>query len=248
MANTVDNMIRYLARLADFDRAAGMARGSTMARRARNAERSFLDTLADDDWPQGEMFTPRDVARMNTDRARRDARMGPFRPDDLNANAWQWMRDSERSLVESRAAQKAFDQATNQFLGRTAASTAGFTGLATGVTASILAGRERARKEQEAIDAYMDEAAQRGEMMRQREADQNYGWDDEAEAKARRLKETLASDLPMADYGDPLGEMVPDMPMEFDYLPPAPAQSQSDTAALQMEYKTPPGAMTRRKR
>lgn len=234
----VDNLIRrlgtssprvraHLQQLADAgrqsDAAADMVRGSTLAMRARNAERGFLDELGDADLPAAQEFTPRDVARLRTDEARRDARMGPFRPDDLNANAWDWRRTVERNLAEARAAQVASDQARNQFIGTTAGSAGLATALGTATAASIIAARERAAKEQEAANAFLQE-----------QADRNYGWDDAAEAKERAIRE-----LPMMDM-DPLRDMVPEMPMQFD-LPKAPNQSQSDTAALKYDYDIPPG-------
>lgn len=213
----------FLQQIASIRQAEDMARGSTLAMRARNAERGFLDELGDADLPAAREFTPRDVARLRTDEARRDARFGPFRPDDLNANAWDWRRTVERNLDEARAAQIASDQARNQFIGTTAGSAGLATALGTATAASIIAARERAAKEQEAANAFL-----------QQRADRNYGWDDAAEAKAKARRE-----LPMIDR-DPLAAMVPEMPMKFD-LPEAPNMSQSDTAELQNDYDILPG-------
>lgn len=232
------------------DAAADLARGSTIAMRARNAQRPFFDELADVDLTPQPKLTPRDIARARNDAARLDAQYGPF-----EAGSPAVLRDigkaAERNLAEARAARAAEDAARNQFIRNTAASTGLATALGTSTAATMLSARERAAQEQQAMNAHWEEqnaaraaAAEEADLMR-------YGdWDEEAairDARPRKMaKEVLVKDLPLDDM-DPLGDMVPDMPMNFD-LPPAPAQSQSDTAKLKAEYKTPPGAMPRRRK
>lgn len=133
----------FLQRMAELAQAEDLVRGSTMALRARNAERGFLDQLGDADLPAGRQFTPRDVARLRTDEARRDARMGPFAPDDLNANAWDWRRTVERNLAEARAAQIASDQYRNQLGGAAAGAVPFAAALGTAAATSQVAGNKR---------------------------------------------------------------------------------------------------------
>jgi hypothetical protein len=235
----------YLRKLEEAAAAArvseDMARGSKMALRARNAEVDPLVELSRTELPIPEQITPRDVARVRSDEARRDARFGPFSPDDLNNNAWQWRRAAEQNLAEARAAQVAQDEARSQFA-KNAAVTAALTSAAgTGVANSVLTARERAAKEQAAINATLTELSAIEGERREAEARRNYHFDQYEYGRNRVLR----SDLPMSDYEVPV--VVQDMPMQFD-LPEAQNMSQSETAALQSEYKTPPGvAMPRRR-
>lgn len=261
MANFIDDLIRrlgvsvpeakaYLRNLEIDQRSAGAAadavRGGTWSMRARNARRPFLDELSDVDLTPEPKLTPRDIARRQNDDARMDAQYGPFEPGSPGV-MWDIRRSAERNLAEARAARAAKAEAAaaaardrNQFIGNTAMSAGAATALGTAAASSIMAARERAAREQDAINEHLASqnaaraaAAEEADLM-------SYGdWDDEAATKAALLRK-----LPMADM-DPLGDMVTDMPMKFD-LPPAPAQSQSDTAKLKSEYKTPPGIPPRR--
>lgn len=85
------------------DAAADMARGSTLALRARNAQRPFLDELADADLTPEPKLTPRDLARKANDDARRDAQYGPF-PAGSPGVMWDIKRAAERGIDEARAA------------------------------------------------------------------------------------------------------------------------------------------------
>jgi hypothetical protein len=133
------------------------------------------------------------------------------------------------------------DEARSQFA-KNAAVTAALTSAAgTGVANSVLTARERAAKEQAAINATLTELSAIEGERREAEARRNYHFDQYEYGRNRVLR----SDLPMSDYEVPV--VVQDMPMQFD-LPEAQNMSQSETAALQSEYKTPPGvAMPRRR-
>lgn len=85
------------------DAAADAARGSTMALRARNAQRPFLDELADMDLTPEPQLTPRDIARRANDDARRDAQYGPFEAGSPGV-MWDIKRSAERGIDEARAA------------------------------------------------------------------------------------------------------------------------------------------------
>lgn len=85
------------------DAAADAARGSTMALRARNAQRPFFDELADMDLTPEPQLTPRDIARRANDDARRDAQYGPFEAGSPGV-MWDIKRSAERGIDEARAA------------------------------------------------------------------------------------------------------------------------------------------------
>lgn len=235
----------YLKKLEDIAKQQGvaedLARGSTMALRARNAERTFLQGLADTDLPEPRRYSQRTLERAADNDSVRDTEYGPF-PAGSPGVFWDIRRAAERNLADTRAAMADRRDARNQFIGNTALSTGVATALGTATAATIMSARERAAKEQQAINAYINEQ----NAAKAKDADEadlrRYGeWDDAAAAK-----EALLRRLPMADM-DPLADMVPEMQMNFD-LPPAPAQSQSDTAKLKAEYKTPPGALPRRRK
>lgn len=250
----------FLKQLADMGMAEDFSRGSSLALRARNAQRPFLDELADADLTPEPQLTPRDLARKANDDARRDAQYGPFEAGSPGV-MWDIRRSAERNLAAQRAARAAEAESRaaraqdiGQFLGNTAMAAGATTALGTATANAIMSARERAAKEQQAANAFLNEQ----DVQRTAEAEeadlQSYGeWDDEAaliQERARAAgREARTSPLAMSGM-DPLGDMaqaVRDMPMNFD-LPPAPAQSQSDTARLKSEYKTPPGAPVRRRR
>lgn len=98
----------YLQQLSDAarqgDSAADMVRGSTLALRARNAERPFLSQLGDTELPIPEPeLTPRDVARTANDVRRKDARFGPFEADSPSV-LWDIRKAAERGIDEAAAA------------------------------------------------------------------------------------------------------------------------------------------------
>jgi hypothetical protein len=99
----------YLRKLEEAAAAArvseDMARGSTMALRARNAQVDPLVELSGTELPIPEPITPRDVARVRSDEARRDARFGPFEADDTRPQFWDMRRAAERNIDAARAAQ-----------------------------------------------------------------------------------------------------------------------------------------------
>lgn len=97
----------YLKKLEDISKRQGaaedLARGSGMALRARNAQRGFLDELADAELPEPRRYSPRDLARAAADDRKRDMQYGPF-PAGAPGVWWDIKRAAERSIDEAAAA------------------------------------------------------------------------------------------------------------------------------------------------
>lgn len=97
----------YLKKLEDIAKRQGvaedLARGSGMALRARNAQRGFLDELADAELPEPRRYSPRDLARAAADDRKRDMQYGPF-PAGAPGVWWDIKRAAERSIDEAAAA------------------------------------------------------------------------------------------------------------------------------------------------
>jgi hypothetical protein len=81
-----------------------MARGSTAALRARNAELTPLQELAQTDFPVPKRYTPSDVSRALNDAKRKDIRYSQLPPDDERAQFNSIRKAAEQNLADARAA------------------------------------------------------------------------------------------------------------------------------------------------